>query len=52
MPQMAPILWLPMFFFFLFFLFLFISLNFFIKPFNKIQVSSSSTPPTYKPWSL
>nr|AUN45076.1 ATP synthase F0 subunit 8 [Macrophthalmus darwinensis] len=52
MPQMAPILWLPMFLFFLFFLFLFISTNYFIKPFNKIQTSSSLILPTSKLWKL
>nr|YP_009731820.1 ATP synthase F0 subunit 8 [Macrophthalmus pacificus]QHR85458.1 ATP synthase F0 subunit 8 [Macrophthalmus pacificus] len=52
MPQMAPILWLPMFLFFILFLYIFIILNFFIKPFNKIQPIEYKLNPTFKSWKL
>nr|YP_009509594.1 ATP synthase F0 subunit 8 [Pachygrapsus marmoratus]AUN45011.1 ATP synthase F0 subunit 8 [Pachygrapsus marmoratus] len=52
MPQMAPIYWLYMFFFFLLSFSLFFTLNYFIKPFDKIEVTSDSYYLHYKPWKL
>nr|YP_009251045.1 ATP synthase F0 subunit 8 [Macrophthalmus japonicus]AMY96236.1 ATP synthase F0 subunit 8 [Macrophthalmus japonicus] len=52
MPQMAPILWLPMFFFFILFLYIFIIMNYFIKPFNKIQAITYNPNYTFKSWKL
>nr|QUB01577.1 ATP synthase F0 subunit 8 [Venitus latreillei] len=52
MPQMAPILWLPMFIFFLLFLYIFIIMNYYIKPFNKIQTFSHESTPILKHWKL
>nr|YP_008238996.1 ATP synthase F0 subunit 8 [Pachygrapsus crassipes]AGO20484.1 ATP synthase F0 subunit 8 [Pachygrapsus crassipes] len=52
MPQMAPIYWLYMFFFFGLTLLLFFILNYFIKPFEKMQSTSNSYHSNFKPWSL
>nr|BDL61443.1 ATPase F0 subunit 8 [Ilyograpsus nodulosus] len=52
MPQMAPILWFPMFMFFLSAFFLFLILNYFIKPFNKTENKELIYKPIFKPWSL
>nr|YP_002808526.1 ATP synthase F0 subunit 8 [Scylla olivacea]ACO07206.1 ATP synthase F0 subunit 8 [Scylla olivacea]ADK72513.1 ATP synthase F0 subunit 8 [Scylla serrata] len=41
MPQMAPLLWLYLFFFFLLTFIIFISLNYFFKPFEKIDFKAS-----------
>nr|YP_009127944.1 ATP synthase F0 subunit 8 [Umalia orientalis]AJF14611.1 ATPase8 [Umalia orientalis] len=46
MPQMAPLLWLNLFFMFIISLILFLSFNYFIKPFNKMDFSDSYL---YKP---
>nr|UEK25888.1 ATP synthase F0 subunit 8 [Thalamita sima] len=52
MPQMAPLMWLYLYGFFLAALVVFMSINYFIKPFEKINLKSdliSSTPqPTWK----
>nr|YP_010564483.1 ATP synthase F0 subunit 8 [Pilumnopeus makianus]UZA47109.1 ATP synthase F0 subunit 8 [Pilumnopeus makianus] len=37
MPQMSPLMWLPLYFFFLFSLILFLMLNYFIKPYENIN---------------
>nr|YP_009567674.1 ATP synthase F0 subunit 8 [Neoeriocheir leptognathus]QBB87148.1 ATP synthase F0 subunit 8 [Neoeriocheir leptognathus] len=53
MPQMAPIYWLFMFFFFILSFLLFLSLNFFMKPFYKMNFSSEiMNPLMYKYWKL
>nr|UNI92558.1 ATP synthase F0 subunit 8 [Euplax sp.] len=52
MPQMAPIMWLPMFIFFLLFLYTFIVMNFYIKPFNKIMTTKYDSNPPSKHWKL
>nr|YP_002808486.1 ATP synthase F0 subunit 8 [Scylla tranquebarica]ACO07193.1 ATP synthase F0 subunit 8 [Scylla tranquebarica] len=49
MPQMAPLLWLYLYFFFLLTFIIFISLNYFFKPFKKIdfKISLSHTIPQF-----
>nr|YP_086831.1 ATP synthase F0 subunit 8 [Callinectes sapidus]AAR16546.1 ATP synthase F0 subunit 8 [Callinectes sapidus]QCQ20620.1 ATP synthase subunit 8 [Callinectes sapidus]QCQ20633.1 ATP synthase subunit 8 [Callinectes sapidus]QCQ20646.1 ATP synthase subunit 8 [Callinectes sapidus]QCQ20659.1 ATP synthase subunit 8 [Callinectes sapidus] len=42
MPQMAPLLWLYLYFFFLISFVIFISMNYFIKPFETTDSSSVS----------
>nr|YP_002808460.1 ATP synthase F0 subunit 8 [Scylla serrata]ACO07180.1 ATP synthase F0 subunit 8 [Scylla serrata] len=46
MPQMAPLLWLYLYFFFLLMFIIFISLNYFFKPFEKINSKISYSQPT------
>ncbi|YP_002808565.1 ATP synthase F0 subunit 8 (mitochondrion) [Scylla paramamosain] len=41
MPQMAPMLWFYLYFFFLFTFIIFVSLNYFFKPFEKINFKIS-----------
>nr|YP_010579366.1 ATP synthase F0 subunit 8 [Thalamita integra]UEV85598.1 ATP synthase F0 subunit 8 [Thalamita integra] len=47
MPQMAPLMWLYLYVFFLVSLILFMSINYFIKPFQKMDSSDNilSSPP-------
>nr|YP_002327422.1 ATP synthase F0 subunit 8 [Eriocheir japonica]ACJ44952.1 ATP synthase subunit 8 [Eriocheir japonica]UJM44179.1 ATP synthase F0 subunit 8 [Eriocheir japonica] len=53
MPQMAPIYWLFMFFFFLASFLLFFALNYFIKPFYKVNfLQDNKKPLIYKYWKL
>nr|YP_009093680.1 ATP synthase F0 subunit 8 [Mictyris longicarpus]CEG06217.1 ATP synthase F0 subunit 8 [Mictyris longicarpus] len=52
MPQMAPIYWLLMFAIFLFSLVLFLMLNFYIKPFKKMDSALLSSKPVLKYWKL
>nr|YP_009509607.1 ATP synthase F0 subunit 8 [Epixanthus frontalis]AUN45024.1 ATP synthase F0 subunit 8 [Epixanthus frontalis] len=52
MPQMAPLLWLYLFFFFLTSLILVLILNFFIKPFETITPPTHSVSATQKLWKL
>nr|YP_010385148.1 ATP synthase F0 subunit 8 [Tritodynamia horvathi]UPM51602.1 ATP synthase F0 subunit 8 [Tritodynamia horvathi] len=42
MPQMAPIYWLFMFLFFIMSFWLFFMINYFMKPFNKIDSFSDN----------
>nr|YP_009468688.1 ATP synthase F0 subunit 8 [Monomia gladiator]AVA09748.1 ATP synthase F0 subunit 8 [Monomia gladiator] len=53
MPQMAPLLWLYLYFFFLLSLILFLSINYFIKPYQKMDHKSimSHTSPKFT-WKL
>nr|YP_009525742.1 ATP synthase F0 subunit 8 [Orithyia sinica]AXS67516.1 ATP synthase F0 subunit 8 [Orithyia sinica] len=50
MPQMAPLMWLYLFFFFITTLMLFITITYFIKPFEKIEVISSIIQIKEKSW--
>nr|QUL60374.1 ATP synthase F0 subunit 8 [Mictyris thailandensis] len=52
MPQMAPIYWLLMFVFFLLTLILFLMLNFYIKPFKKMNSTLLLSKPIIKHWKL
>nr|YP_009747689.1 ATP synthase F0 subunit 8 [Ocypode stimpsoni]QII89379.1 ATP synthase F0 subunit 8 [Ocypode stimpsoni] len=52
MPQMAPIMWAPLFIFFVMSLLLFFMINYFIKPFEKKGVSLLDSTPTIKHWKL
>nr|YP_003204788.1 ATP synthase F0 subunit 8 [Charybdis japonica]ACJ49886.1 ATP synthase F0 subunit 8 [Charybdis japonica]UEK25875.1 ATP synthase F0 subunit 8 [Charybdis japonica] len=47
MPQMAPLMWLYLYCFFLLSLIVFMSINYFIKPYEKINLKTDllSTPP-------
>nr|YP_009439691.1 ATP synthase F0 subunit 8 [Charybdis natator]ATG83211.1 ATP synthase F0 subunit 8 [Charybdis natator] len=47
MPQMAPLLWLYLYCFFLLSLIIFMSINYFIKPYEKMDLKTNllSTPP-------
>nr|UEK25849.1 ATP synthase F0 subunit 8 [Pachygrapsus fakaravensis] len=52
MPQMAPLYWLYLFMFFITSFFLFLSLNYFIKPFEKLDMTYSSQDLKFKTWKL
>nr|YP_009239898.1 ATP synthase F0 subunit 8 [Grapsus tenuicrustatus]AMN14532.1 ATP synthase F0 subunit 8 [Grapsus tenuicrustatus] len=52
MPQMAPLYWLYLFVFFLLTFFIFLTLNYFIKPFEKVSSPSSSYSLEFKNWKL
>nr|BDL61404.1 ATPase F0 subunit 8 [Deiratonotus japonicus] len=52
MPQMAPMYWLYLFFFFLFILTLFLMMNYFIKPFDLLDTTQSTSKTNFKPWKL
>nr|YP_009864994.1 ATP synthase F0 subunit 8 [Carpilius maculatus]QKE42632.1 ATP synthase F0 subunit 8 [Carpilius maculatus] len=52
MPQMAPLLWLCLYFFFLLSLFLFMVLTYYIKPFESTSLPSTPLSSTLKPWKL
>nr|YP_009524394.1 ATP synthase F0 subunit 8 [Echinoecus nipponicus]AXR86890.1 ATP synthase F0 subunit 8 [Echinoecus nipponicus] len=52
MPQMSPLLWLPLYFFFLISLILFLVMNFFIKPFEAINPYNSSSQINKPSWKL
>uniref|UniRef100_UPI0030E38679 ATP synthase F0 subunit 8 n=1 Tax=Ocypode rotundata TaxID=1844313 RepID=UPI0030E38679 len=52
MPQMAPILWAPLFIFFILSLSLFFMLNYFIKPFEKKSTTLLDSHSTFKHWKL
>nr|YP_009104684.1 ATP synthase F0 subunit 8 [Damithrax spinosissimus]AIT75851.1 ATP synthase F0 subunit 8 [Damithrax spinosissimus] len=50
MPQMAPLMWMCLFIFFSFSLGLFLSMNYFIKFYNKSLISFSSSKEFVKTW--
>nr|YP_010160570.1 ATP synthase F0 subunit 8 [Grapsus albolineatus]QRH17763.1 ATP synthase F0 subunit 8 [Grapsus albolineatus]UBD09492.1 ATP synthase F0 subunit 8 [Grapsus albolineatus]UKS08541.1 ATP synthase F0 subunit 8 [Grapsus albolineatus]UYC29005.1 ATP synthase F0 subunit 8 [Grapsus albolineatus] len=52
MPQMAPLYWLYLFVFFIVSFFLFLSLNYFIKPFDKLDLTHSPQDLKFKIWKL
>nr|YP_214825.1 ATP synthase F0 subunit 8 [Pseudocarcinus gigas]AAT52153.1 ATP synthase F0 subunit 8 [Pseudocarcinus gigas] len=52
MPQMAPLMWIYLFFFFLLSLMFFLVLNYYIKPFQSISTSTSYTTTIQKLWKL
>nr|UAM92179.1 ATP synthase F0 subunit 8 [Geosesarma faustum] len=52
MPQMAPLYWLYLFIFFLLMLLLFVMLNYYIKPFNNITLTSINNKIFSKHWKL
>nr|YP_010998689.1 ATP synthase F0 subunit 8 [Ocypode sinensis]WPM86849.1 ATP synthase F0 subunit 8 [Ocypode sinensis] len=52
MPQMAPILWAPLFIFFVLSLSLFFLLNYFIKPFEKKSLILNHSTSYVKHWKL
>nr|YP_010952777.1 ATP synthase F0 subunit 8 [Trapezia digitalis]WMQ53197.1 ATP synthase F0 subunit 8 [Trapezia digitalis] len=52
MPQMAPLMWLTLFFFFLLSYMVMLTMIFFIKPYQIIPSTTSSILATQKPWKL
>nr|QOW08835.1 ATP synthase subunit 8 [Carpilius convexus] len=52
MPQMAPLMWLCLYFFFILSLFLFMILTYYIKPFEPTLFSPTPLQMTQKPWKL
>nr|YP_010561856.1 ATP synthase F0 subunit 8 [Chionoecetes bairdi]UYX57817.1 ATP synthase F0 subunit 8 [Chionoecetes bairdi] len=52
MPQMAPLLWLYLFMFFNICLLLYLTVNYFIKPFEKIMTLPDNKILNQKPWEL
>nr|YP_009509581.1 ATP synthase F0 subunit 8 [Pilumnus vespertilio]AUN44998.1 ATP synthase F0 subunit 8 [Pilumnus vespertilio] len=52
MPQMSPLLWLPLYLFFLTALMLFLVLNYFIKPFEIMNSSNPSENVNQPSWKL
>nr|YP_009045915.1 ATP synthase F0 subunit 8 [Myomenippe fornasinii]CDR98398.1 ATP synthase F0 subunit 8 [Myomenippe fornasinii] len=52
MPQMAPLMWLILYFFFLLNLMFFIILNFYIKPFNTTSFDKPQILSSQKLWKL
>nr|YP_009525755.1 ATP synthase F0 subunit 8 [Thalamita sima]AXS67529.1 ATP synthase F0 subunit 8 [Thalamita sima]UEK25862.1 ATP synthase F0 subunit 8 [Charybdis granulata] len=53
MPQMAPLMWLYLYSFFLLSLIIFMSINYFIKPYEKIDTKADSLSLPVQPiWKL
>nr|YP_010952686.1 ATP synthase F0 subunit 8 [Trapezia lutea]WMQ53106.1 ATP synthase F0 subunit 8 [Trapezia lutea] len=52
MPQMAPLMWLSLFFFFFIMYMIMLIMTFFIKPYEAMPSSSLFTSPTQKFWKL
>nr|YP_009484175.1 ATP synthase F0 subunit 8 [Charybdis bimaculata]AVQ04895.1 ATP synthase F0 subunit 8 [Charybdis bimaculata]AXB37175.1 ATP synthase F0 subunit 8 [Charybdis bimaculata] len=53
MPQMAPLMWLYLYCFFLLSLIVFMSINYFIKPYQKVDLSANSLSiPPQSTWKL
>nr|UYR22043.1 ATP synthase F0 subunit 8 [Carcinus maenas] len=52
MPQMAPLMWLCLYFYFLLALMLILTINHFISPYQKISIQSYGTSSPQALWKL
>nr|YP_010952699.1 ATP synthase F0 subunit 8 [Trapezia cymodoce]WMQ53119.1 ATP synthase F0 subunit 8 [Trapezia cymodoce] len=52
MPQMAPLMWLSLFFFFFLMYMIMLTMTFFIKPYEIMPSTSLLTSTTQKSWKL